>query len=214
MDFLLGLLALIVGVAVCVAGLRVFFIMLPIWGFVAGFFTGAALVTAIFGDGFLSTTLGIIVGLVFAVLFAVLSYLYWYFAVLLAFGYAGGILGASLFASFGVDSAWLLFVIAVITGALFILAAVAVQLPIVLVIVNTAMAGAAIAIAGLLLVLDQMDRKEIGTGALWQKINDNWFLWIVWIIASAIGVGVQLQAVQQANLPTDRWTRARPGLAG
>ncbi len=41
-DILLGILAALVGVALCVMGLRMFFVILPIAGFVSGFFAGAA----------------------------------------------------------------------------------------------------------------------------------------------------------------------------
>jgi hypothetical protein len=51
-DILVGIIALAVGAAVCFAGLRLWFALLPLWGFVAGFFAGATAVTAIFGDGF------------------------------------------------------------------------------------------------------------------------------------------------------------------
>ena len=210
MDFLIGILALIAGAGLCLAGLRIFFIMLPIWGFVAGFFMGGALVTAVFDDGFLATTFGIVVGLVFGVIFALISYFYWYFAVLLAFGYTGGVLAGALFSSLGVDADWLLFIIGLAGAALFVFAAVAFQLPALLVVANTALAGAAIAIGGLLLVINRVDRDEIGSGVVWEKINDNWFLWIVWLVAAAVGVGAQLTRNQETTLPEDRWTKAGP----
>lgn len=84
MDILLGILAVIIGAAVCLIGLRLFFLLLPIWGFVVGFLGGAALVTWLFGDGFLSTTLGIVVGIVLGIVGALISYFFWYFGVILA----------------------------------------------------------------------------------------------------------------------------------
>jgi hypothetical protein len=207
MDILLGILAIVVGTAVCLAGLRLFVLLLPVWGFVVGFLGGAALVTALAGDGFLSTTLGIVVGIVVGIAGAILAYLFWYVGVILAAGSAGSLLGATLFAAIGVKSTWALFIIGVIIAALFILAAFIIQLPIYLVIVNTALAGATVVVGGLLLIFNKIDRADIGTTAAWQQIHHHWLLWLLWAVIAAIGIGSQLTAVEQATLPDERWGR-------
>ena len=46
---LVGLLALVVGLAFAFYGFRLFLILLPIWGFFIGFLFGAGLVTGLFG---------------------------------------------------------------------------------------------------------------------------------------------------------------------
>jgi hypothetical protein len=207
MDILIGIAAIIVGVGVALSGLRYFIMLLPIWAFAGGFLAGAALITAVFGDGFLSTTLGIVAGIVVGILFMGISYLYWYFAVLIAAAAAGGVFAASLFASFGINSSWLLFIIGLAGSALFMLGAIYIDYPVLLVIVNTAIGGSAIAIGGFLLVFNKMDRDEIGTGALWHRINDHWLLWAVWVVGAAIGIGSQLSARAAVRVPADRWTR-------
>lgn len=213
MDVLIGLLGILVGVGIALSGLRYFMMLLPIWAFVGGFLAGAAAVTALFGDGFLSTSLGIVVGFVVALVFMAIAYLYWYFAVLIAAGGAGAILSASLFASIGVNSGWLLFIIGVAGGALFVFGAIVIDYPVMLVIVNTAIGGSAIAIGGLLLVINRMDRDEIGTGALWQQINDHWVLWLLWIVGAAIGMGSQLASRAAIRVPEERWVRVGPATA-
>ncbi len=214
MDVVLGILGLLAGAAVCLAGLRLFAFLLPIWGLVVGFLFGAGIVSAIFGDGFLATTLGIVIGIIAALIFAALSYLYWYVGVLLAATVAGGILGASLFATFGVDSGWLLVIIGVIFGALFLILAYIGRFPIVLVAISTAISGSAIAIGGVLLLFNQIDRDELSRSSLWERINDNWFLWIIWLVAAAIGFGVQIREAQSVLLPEDRWTPVSNQTAG
>lgn len=213
MDILIGILALVIGVSFCLSGLRLFLILLPIWGFAIGFLLGAAAVTAIFGDGFLSTTLGIVVGLVVAVVFSIFSYLYWYVGALLAAGIAGGVFGAALFASFGVDSDWLLLVIALVVGAAFMFVALTVNFPVYVVIVNTAISGSAIAIGGLLLVLNRIDREEIGMSALWQRIDDHWILWLLWVAAAMIGVFVQSIRLEESERRIEKWGRLQPRLS-
>ena len=66
MDFtleglLLGLLAIGIGLAFAFYGFRVFLILLPIWGFFAGFLVGANGMEYLFGDAFLATATGWIV---------------------------------------------------------------------------------------------------------------------------------------------------------
>lgn len=212
MDFLIGILALILGLAVCLSGLRYFFIMLPVWGFIAGFFAGAAVVAAIAGDGFLATTLGVVIGVIAGIGFSLISYLYWYFGVILAAGYGGGLLGASFFAALGVSTGWVLFLLGLIVGVIFAWGALSLAYPVYLVVFSTALAGSAIAIGGLLLMLGKFDRNEIGTSALWAKISDHWVLWLLWALLAAIGVGAQLVKMAAATvLPDDRWTRTPSG---
>ena len=83
-DILLGLLAIVAGGAMLFAGQFVLRLVIPIWGFFAGFAFGAGLVAGFADERFLGTVLGWVLGLVFAVVFAVLAYLYYYVAVVLA----------------------------------------------------------------------------------------------------------------------------------
>ena len=85
-GLLIGALAIAVGLAFAFYGFRVFLILLPIWGFFAGFLLGANAMTAIFGDGFLIEVTSWVIGFLVGLLFAVLSYLYYWVAVILLGG--------------------------------------------------------------------------------------------------------------------------------
>lgn len=207
MDIVFGLLAIAIGAAVCFAGLRLWFWLLPVLGFVVGFLGGAALVTWLFGDGFLSTTLGIVVGLVVGIGASLISYLWWYIGAILAAGSAGSMLGTTLFAAIGIDSSVALFIVGFIFAAVFIIGALLLALPIYVVVINTAIAGATIAIAGLLLLFNQVDRGEIGTLAAWTQIHENWLLWLVWVVLAGAGIAAQLSMIRRVVLPEERWTR-------
>lgn len=208
MDILLGIIGVAIGLGVCFAGLQLFHFMLPIWGFVSGFFTGAALVTALFGDGFLSSALGLIVGLVVAVIFAIFAYLYWYVGALMAAGSIGVLVGSGLMATFGVSSTWILWVVGVIVGAAFVFAAMAFNLPEMMIVVSSSLAGSVVVIGGLLLILNRIDRTDLGQAAVWQKLDENWILWILWLIVAAVGMGAQFRTMKETQLPTNRWDKA------
>ena len=85
-----AIIALIIGVLALVAGYRLFLILLPIWGFFAGFAMGTHATALLFGMGFLATVTSWIIGIVVGLIFAVLSYLIYIVGVALlsaAFGY-------------------------------------------------------------------------------------------------------------------------------
>jgi uncharacterized protein DUF4203 len=211
-DVLVGLLALGLGVAVCFLGLRLWFFMLPIWGFVAGFFVGAATVTAIFGDGFLSTVSSWIVGIVVGLGFALLSYLFWYAGVMLAAASVGSLLASGFLDAIGVDAQWLVFIISLAAALALMFLALVIALPVYIVIVSSAIVGAISAVTGAMLVFNRIDLADLEYGSAWAMIEESWFWVVVWFLLAAVGIGSQMAAISRTRteLPEDRWTRANP----
>jgi hypothetical protein len=210
-DFLVGLLVILLGAAVCCLGLRLWFFMLPIWGFVAGFFVGAGIVTGIFGDGFLSTVTGWVFGIVIGLVFALLSYLVWYAGAIIVAGSVGALAGSGLMAAFNVDSDWVVFLAAAIGALLGALAAFILALPVWVVVVGTASAGATAVLDGVLLVFDRFDLEEMDRGAAWAIIDDSWFWLLVWAAIAGVGIATQIRWMAGIALPEDKWTRAQMG---
>jgi hypothetical protein len=208
-DFFLGLFALILGLGVCFLGLRLFFIMLPIWGFIAGFFVGAEGFTAIFGDGFLSTVTGWVLGFFVGILFAVLAYLFWYVGAIIAAGSVGAMLGSGLMAAFNVDTDWVIFIVAAILAVLAAIIAIVLFLPVYMVIVSTAFLGATAITSGIMLIFNQADKEDFHWGSAMAMINDSWFWLLLWAVVAAVGMVYQLMSISAAALPEDRWTRAQ-----
>jgi hypothetical protein len=205
MDILIGIIALVVGLGICFAGFRVFLIMLPIWGFVAGFWLGAAGMLVLFGQGFLSTVASWVVGVIVGLVFAVLSYLYWYVSVAILGATVGASIGTGIFLAIGLDAAWLLWLVAIVLGVIFALGVFYLNVPKYLVIVFTAINGALIAIAGALMILDRIDAAELGTGAATAIVNESWFWLIVWAVLAAIGMGAQLQTTAEIESDLRHW---------
>ncbi|MCA9832349.1 MAG: DUF4203 domain-containing protein [Thermomicrobiales bacterium] len=207
MDIFLGIIMVALGLVVATSGLRVFFFMLPIVAFVSGFFAGATLITGWFGDGFLSTATGWIVGFGLGLVFAVISYLWWYVGAILAAGASGALLASGLFAAFGVSSGVVLVSFAIVGSILFMFAAIALNLPIYIVLVNTAIIGAYMVIAGLLLVFNRVDTDEMGYGAAVSAVQDSWFWWLVLVAVAGVGIVSQLQMINTIRLPEEKWTK-------
>lgn len=214
MDVLVGIILLVIGAFLALAGLRIFFFALPIMGFVVGMAGGLALMDHLFDNRFLSTTTGIIVGVVLGIVGALISYLYWYFAIVLGAAFIGANLGTGLMEAFDVDRQWIIFIVAVIGAIILALLTILLNLPIYWVIVNTAFVGATLAIGGILLVLDRVDRADLNYGALWAAIDESWFWIIAWIIVAAVGIGAQLtsitQSLQSQFETQPKWTKIEP----
>ncbi|MCO5215313.1 MAG: TMEM198/TM7SF3 family protein [Thermomicrobiales bacterium] len=210
MDIFMGIILALLGIVVATSGLRVFFFMLPIVGFVAGFFAGATIITNWFGDGFLSTMTGWVVGFVLGVLFSIISYLWWYVGALLSAGAAGALLLSGLFSAFGVSSGILLTSFAIVGAVLFFVAALVLNLPVFIVLVNTAIIGAYMVVAGALLVFNRADLDEMGYGVAVAAVRDSWFWWLVLVAVAAVGIGAQMRMVNSIKLPEDRWVKAEP----
>jgi Domain of unknown function (DUF4203) len=209
-DFLIGLLALILGLGVCFLGLRLFFIMLPIWGFIAGFFVGAEGVAAIFSDSFLSTVTGWVVGFFVGLLFAVLAYLFWYIGAIIAVGSVGASFGSGLMAAFNVNTDWVVFIVAAIFAVAAAVFAVLVFLPVYMVIVSTAFLGATAVTAGIMLIFNQVDKEVFHWGSVFGIIEKSWWWLLVWAVIAALGMVYQLMSVSSAALPAERWVKAEP----
>jgi hypothetical protein len=208
MDILIGIFLIVFGMSIAFFGIQVFFAILPILGFVTGFFTGAAGVEAIFGDGFLSTVTGWIVGLVVGLLFAAIAWFWWYVGVLLSAGAAGSLLATAIAEAVGIDSGWVLFLFGVVGAAVFIFVSLLVNLPIYVVIANTAIAGASIFISGLMLIFNQVDTEELEEGLAVATVEASWWWVLAWAAVAAIGIGRQLALKDSVRLPSERWEPA------
>lgn len=207
MDILIGILSVVLGVAVATMGLRLWFWMLPILGFLAGFFLGAIAIFQLAGDGILATVLSWAVGLVVGIAFALISWFWWYLGVILAAGSAGAGIATGLAASFGAERDWVLVVVGIIGAAIFVFGAMLLNLPIYIVIVNTAIAGALGAVAGVLLIFDRLELDNLGGGQAVAIVNDSLGWWLLWIAIAGFGIAVQLRSTMLVSLPADRFVR-------
>jgi len=210
MDILIGLFLVAFGVVIAFMGVQVFFAILPLLGFIAGFYGGAAGMEAAFGDGFLSTVGGWIVGFIVGLLCAAIAWYWWYAGVLLSAGLAGALIATALAEAIGIDSQWILFIFGAVGAAVLVLAAFMLDLPVYLVIANTAIAGGAILVSGLLLLFDRIDTEHLTEGFAYATARESWWWVLVWAVVAAVGITRQLTLKERIRLPSDRWVHAEP----
>jgi hypothetical protein len=194
MTLVIAILALLVGAAFCFGGFRFFLILLPIWAFLVGFNVGTDAISALFGDGTFATVTSWVVGFIVALVCAVLSYLFYWVAVVLLGAAVGYAIGASAWGLIGNEHGVIAFVVGLICA--FALGAVTLFLnvPKYLVVLLTALGGAATILAGWLILIGKIPSEQIYWYAVGQQIKDSWFYIIVFAVLAVAGLVVQLRA--------------------
>jgi Domain of unknown function (DUF4203) len=192
-DILLGLLALAVGAVFCFRGYFAMRVIIPIWGAFAGFVLGAEIVSG--GDKeFLNTALSWIVGFAVALVFGLIAYLYYEVAVVIGMTSIGFVLGTGAMAFFGITWSWLVILVGVITAAVLAVVAIVGDMPMVLLTVLTALAGATVITAGLMLLFGAVDTTDFDSGATTGDVNDDWWWYAIYIGLAVAGAVSQFRA--------------------
>ena len=197
-DILLGVLAIIAGGAMLLAGRFLLRLVIPIWGFLAGFAFGAGIVAEFANEHFLGTVLGWVLGLVFAVIFAVLAYLYYYVAIVLAMGAAGFAIGSGIIVAFGIDWNWVAVLVGLALGLAFGLVAVFANVPMIVLVFVGSIAGAVGVTGGLMLLVGSLNSADFSRGDFTDTVSNS-FGWSLLFLLLAVG-GIAIQAFQRALL--------------
>ncbi len=191
-----ALFALLVGAAFLLWGYRIFLVLLPIWGFFAGFWLGAHGATMLFGEGFLATTTGWIVGFVVGVVLALFSYLFYALGVAIIAGVVGYAIGSGMMAAMGLTAGWVLFIVGVSVAIMVILLTLVLNLQKYVIIALTAIGGANAILLGVLLLLNRVSLTGLrGAGnAIQPVLADSWFWSIVWVVVALLGIFYQVRS--------------------
>jgi hypothetical protein len=222
-GILLGLFALAIGAAFCFWGLRFFLILLPIWGFFAGFLFGAGGVAYLLGEGFLATVLGLVVGFVVGIVFAILSYLYYYVAVVLLGASVGYALGLGLMHWLNNGGGLLAFSVALV-GAIIVAGLVVIlRVPKYLIVVLTALGGGLAMVYGVALIFNVIPVKDADGGDVseaaggfigaFSGVNLGWAWVLAGLVIGVIGAYYQMRTTAELEeLAVDSYRN--PGMSG
>lgn len=192
MDLLVGLFAILVGLAACFLGYRFFVILLPIWGFFAGLWLGVTGFQTLFGENFLASVSGLVIGVILGVVLALLSYLFYYIGVVIlgaSIGY--GITTSFLVGAFNMDPGFLTWIIGLVVAVIFAILVIVLNAQKYLIVVITALGGASAIIAGLLLMFNQITLEEISNlvGVFAPvSFSEGWLWWLIWAALAIVGI--------------------------
>jgi hypothetical protein len=194
-TILVALFALVLGGLFLFWGYRIFLVMLPIWGFFAGFWLGAQTTVLLFGDGFLATTTGWVVGFVAGLVFALLSYLFYIFGVALIAAAVGAALVSGFMALFGLDSGLLVLIPALIGAVVLAAITIIFNLQKVVIIIVTAVGGSNALILAVLLLFGRVSIDAVSSAgsAVGPVLRDSWFWAVVWLVLALAGIIFQLR---------------------
>jgi hypothetical protein len=197
-DFVVGVIALLTGAVFCFRGYLAMRLVIPLWGAFAGFMVGAGLVS---GDaGFLGNALGWTVGFGLAIVFGLIAYLYYEVSVVIGMMGIGFVLGTSLMVALGVSWSWVIVLSGVVVAVALAFVAIAGDLPMVLLTVLTALAGASVIVAGLMLLFGTFDTEDFSIGMTTEYVADDWWWFVIY---GGLAVGGIIAQSPAADGPRD-----------
>jgi hypothetical protein len=194
---IVGIVALLIGIAFCFAGYRFFRTLIAIWGFLTGFLLTAQ-EFGISGGGHLHiSAIGLIIALIVGLILAALAYYLYVAAVVILGASVGFWIGTGLATAAGYGShgalALLVGVICAIVLAVLILA---LDLTKLLIVISTALGGASAIVAGVLLLLGRISLDALSSGIVGAVIRSSTLWGLAWLVLAAIGIIVQLNRAQ------------------
>lgn len=204
-TLLLVVLAALLGLAFCFVGYRFFLVMLPIWGFFAGFWIGGYATSLLLGTGFLGTTLALVVGVVAGIVGAVLSYLFYMVGVALIAAALGGFIGSGVMGALGFDPGLLTTVVVIVSALVAVVLALILNIQKWVIIVFTAVAGAALIVLSAMILFGQVTRAELqsGGGMLSTIFQGSWLWGLLWLALLVAGVVVQIRSSRGYEFTND-----------
>ena len=192
-DILLGIVALVFGAAFCFRGYLAMRVVIPLWGALIGFWLGAGLAATITGETFLATALTWVAGFIVALVFGFLAYLYYEISVILSMAGIGYALGATLAATLGITWSWAILLSGIAAGAVLAILALAIDLPMTLLTILTAFAGASVVVGGLMLVLGTVNVADADADRVAVTLTSSPWWFAVYVALAITGMVIQFR---------------------
>ncbi len=151
-------------------------------------------------------------GLVLAVVFGVIAYLYYEVSVIIGMTGIGFVLGTSVMVALGVTWSWVIVLSGVVLAVVLAVVAIVGDLPMVLLTILTALAGASTIVAGLMLLVGTVDVEDFDVGVTTENVVDNWWWFAIYGGLVVAGTIAQFTDVDRRREPLrEAWaTGVRP----
>lgn len=198
----IGVFTLLFGAAFCFLGNRYFRILLPIWGFIAGFWVSEAFVATIFGDSNTAIIAGWIAGLIGGLVLAGLSFFLFKVAVVILGATFGLWFMAGLLTWLGMESSLLVTILAISGAILFAVLTFQDNIRKYLIIAFSALIGATGIVVGLLFLFDPSMVENFRSGVaplLPSIVQELWLAAVLWLVLALLGAAIQWIASRDVN---------------
>jgi hypothetical protein len=193
---------ILIGGISALLGVKLFRVLLPLVGLVAGIMVGFGGVQAVFGTGAISTTIAVVMAVIVGALMALLSFLFYEIAIMVLSIMVGASAMTYLGVAIGLENAGFVLFLLGLSGAIlgFIVAASS-NLSVSFVIVVTSMLGVGYILAGVLLLVGAISLDDLSNGGIIPAVVetvDQSFLWFfVWLAGTIVSMNVQTKALAQ-----------------
>lgn len=210
-DVVVGLVAILVGLAFCLRGYVAMRLVIPLWGAFAGFMLGAGLVSGASNGRFLATAAAWLVGLVVGLVFGALAYLYYEVTIVMAMATVGFALGATLLSALGVSWSWLVVVGGIAAGLALAVLAIRGNFPALLLVALTALGGASTTIFGVMLLIGTVDSNQLESADATEHVTDNGWWYVAYLALAIFGVVAQARhATTMRATAREHWQATTP----
>jgi hypothetical protein len=205
-EVVVGIIAILVGAVLCFRGWHVMRVILPLIGAFTGFVLGGTIAADARSEEFLGSAVGWLVAIVVALILGLLAYWFFAVAVIVTMASIGFTLAASAMVALGVTWSWVIVGVAVLVAVLVAIIAIAGNVPRVLLIVLSALAGANAIVAGAMLLLGQVDLDRFTPQAVDDLVGERWWWYVVFGALAVLGIIVQLRAADRATTLRESWS--------
>jgi len=190
-----SVLAIAIGAALVVYGYRVFLVLLPVIGFIAGFWVGASAMQYTLNETFLASIFSIVIGLIIGLIAAFVAYLIYIAGVTVVAFTFGAMIGAGIMTSLGFESGVVVGLVALAAGVGLVILTIQKNLQKYFIMAIMSLAGGNLVVLGILVLLGQVSLAVLrGKGDLIGPVITAGFLWVlVWIGLAIAGFFYQLR---------------------
>lgn len=187
-----ALVQIVLGLALCFAGYRVFVLALPVFGFFGGFIVTAGAIQELFGGGFLATASGWVFGFVVGICCALLAYFFYTAAIIILAAVFGFEVGIGIVAGLGGNPGFLMFIVGLVLAAAFAAVVIFLEIPRMFIVALTALVGSTMILTGILLAVGRIPLASMQWGVVGAFIRDSWFWSFAYLVIAAAGMVAQL----------------------
>lgn len=206
----ISIFALLLGLAICFVGYRLFLVFLPIWGFFAGLYIGAMGTATLFGGVFLADITGLVVGVIVGLITGILSYLFYLVGVVIVAGVIGWIAGTGLMTAIGLEPGLVVTLVGLAFAVGLIIVTLIFNLQKYAIIGITSIMGADLLVLSGLLLFNRVSVEQLqaGSNLVEPILQSSWFTWLVWAVLAVAGIVVQIRANRTFTFTRERYVEA------
>jgi hypothetical protein len=205
-TILVSLIAILMGLALTLSGYRFFVILLPIWGFFAGFSAIGTAIQGLWETGFLNTIFSWVIGLLVGLLFAALAYLFYYAAIGILGATVGYQLGIGFMTWIGFQLGFISVLVALALAIIFAFGAWYLKVPKLAIIVLTSLAGAGSLLTGVFLAVGMTPLADLQWSAVGAVVRQSWWWTLAYLALALLGVAAQWLMIFPSYIP-DAYSR-------